>query len=117
MPSNDGEPKIVKPEMIQPTYDWNRPLAAPGHSAVDFEERVNFRRLHDYRLARARGALARSDLGALLCFDNNNIRYISSTAIGEWSPPNITPYPPLSTRPQPHLWDFAPAPDPHPPPP
>jgi hypothetical protein len=55
MPKNDREPKIVKPDMIKPTYDWKRPLAAPGHGAVDFEERVNFRRLHDYRLARARG--------------------------------------------------------------
>ena len=40
--------------------------SAPGHTQVDFEERVNFRRLHDYRLARARAALARSGLGALL---------------------------------------------------
>jgi len=92
MPKNDREPKIVKPDMIKPTYDWKRPLAAPGHGAVDFEERVNFRRLHDYRLARARGALARSGLGALLCFDNNNIRYISSTAIGEWSRDKMTRY-------------------------
>jgi hypothetical protein len=31
-----------------------------GHTQVDFEERVNFRRLHDYRLARTRAALANS---------------------------------------------------------
>jgi hypothetical protein len=33
-----------------------------------FEQRVDFRRLHDYRLARARQALAGSGLGAVLCF-------------------------------------------------
>ena len=49
---------------------------APGRMAVDFEERVDFARLRDYRLARARAALEASDLGALLLFDINNIRYV-----------------------------------------
>ena len=52
---------------------------------VDFEERVDFRRLRDYRLARARAALDASELGALLLFDINNIRYVSATMIGEWA--------------------------------
>ena len=56
-----------------------------GHMAVDFEERVDFRRLHNYRLARTRKALADSDLGAILTFDQHNIRYISSTVIGDWA--------------------------------
>ncbi|MGH9064546.1 MAG: M24 family metallopeptidase, partial [Acidimicrobiales bacterium] len=56
-------------------------IAVPGRMAVDFEERVDFRRLHDYRLGRARVALEASDLGALLCFDMNNIRYLTSTHI------------------------------------
>ena len=51
---------------------------------VDFEERVDYRRLHRYRLARAKKALENSELGALLVFDVNNIRYITSTKIGEW---------------------------------
>ena len=42
---------------IDPGYDWSRAIPAPGHSAVDFEERVNFRRLHEYRLSRTRLAL------------------------------------------------------------
>ena len=40
---------------------------------VDFEERVDFRRLHRYRLGRERRALQASELGAILSFDNNNI--------------------------------------------
>ena len=74
----------IKPEDIDPHHDWSR-LNAHGVMNVDFEERVDFRRLHRYRLGRARQAVRNSTLGALLCFDNNNIRYITSTAIGEWS--------------------------------
>jgi hypothetical protein len=44
----------------------DRPIQAPGQMRVDFDERVNYGRLHDYRLARVREALARPDLGALL---------------------------------------------------
>ena len=67
------EPTVIKPEDIDPHWKWDRPLQAPGHANVDFEERINIRRLHNYRLSRGRQALANSDLGALLCFDNNSI--------------------------------------------
>src|SRR5260370_3664591 len=100
------EPKLITPEGIAAKIDWNRPLAAPGHMAVDFEERVNFRRLHDYRLARTRAALARSGLGALLCFDNNNIRYTTSTAIGEWARAKMTRYSLLCGGYEPYVLDF-----------
>jgi Xaa-Pro dipeptidase len=74
--------------------------------AVDFEERVDFRRLHEYRLGRTREALERSDLGAVLCFDLNNIRYITSTAIGEWTRDKLTRYTVLARGAEPVLWDF-----------
>ena len=32
------------------------PLPAPGHMGVDYEERVDFARLRDYRIGRARSA-------------------------------------------------------------
>jgi len=51
---------------------------------VDWEERVDFHRLRDYRLSRARAALEASDLGALLVFESSNIRYLTSTHIGTW---------------------------------
>jgi len=60
------EPKVIRPDDIDPHHNWSRPVQAPGHMQVDFEERVNFRRLHDYRLARVRAALSGSGLGALL---------------------------------------------------
>src|SRR5207249_4123256 len=60
-------------------------IPAPGVMNVDFEERVDFGRLRSYRLGRAHDALARTELGSVLCFDMNNIRYVTSTNIGEWA--------------------------------
>ncbi len=101
-----GEPTIIKSEDVDPHWDWARAVPAPGHSAVDFEERVNFRRLHDYRLGRARQSLASAGLGAMLCLDANNIRYISSTVIGEWSRDKMSRYALLTGTGDPHVWDF-----------
>ncbi|MGH9064483.1 MAG: M24 family metallopeptidase, partial [Acidimicrobiales bacterium] len=67
---------------------------------------VDFRRLHDYRLGRARVALEASDLGALLCFDMNNIRYLTSTHIGEWARDKVCRYALLTRGGDPMLWDF-----------
>ena len=53
--------------------------------AVDWEQRIDFPRLRAERLQKAREALEASDLGALLLFDPNNIRYVTSTHIGEWA--------------------------------
>jgi Xaa-Pro dipeptidase len=101
-----GEPKIIKPDDVDPHYKWDRPIGAPGHTQVDFEERINFRRLHDYRLARTRAALANSGLGALLSFDQHNIRYTTSTVIGEWARDKLTRYSLLTGNGDPYIWDF-----------
>ncbi|MBI1736146.1 MAG: aminopeptidase P family protein [Candidatus Rokubacteria bacterium] len=89
-----------------PRHRWDRPLPAPGHMQVDFEERVDFRRLHAYRLGRVRAALARSGLGALLLFDQHNIRYVSSTVIGEWARDKLTRWTLLTGNGEPWVWDF-----------
>jgi len=101
-----SEPTIVRPDDVEAHHRWERPLAAPGHTQVDFEERVNFRRLHNYRLARTRAALANSGLGALLCFDQHNIRYLTSTVIGEWARDKLTRYALLTGNGDPYIWDF-----------
>ena len=56
------EPRAVRPDDIDPKHRWDRPLQAPGRTQVDFEERVDFRRLHEYRLARVRAALPKSQM-------------------------------------------------------
>jgi Xaa-Pro aminopeptidase len=94
------------PDEVDPRHRWDRPLQAPGRTQVDFEERVDFRRLHEYRLARVRAALAQSGLGALLSFDQHNIRYTTSTVIGEWARDKLTRYSLLSGNGEPYIWDF-----------
>jgi Xaa-Pro dipeptidase len=73
---------------------------------VDFEQRVDFTRLREYRLARAMAALEASDLGALLVFDNNNIRYLTGVAIGEWTRDKLCRYALYTRTGELFLWDF-----------
>ena len=87
-------------------WNWDRPIASPGRTNVDFEERVNFDRLRKYRVARTRAAIANSGLGSVLCFDNNNIRYITASVIGEWARDKICRYALMSANAEPYLWDF-----------
>ncbi len=81
-------------------------FASPGSMNVDWEERWNVERLRAYRGERARAALAASEAGALLLFDFNNIRYVTSTHIGEWARDKMTRYALLTRGGSPHIWDF-----------
>jgi Xaa-Pro dipeptidase len=101
-----AHPTRALPDEVDPKHRWDRPLQAPGRTQVDFEERIDFRRLHDYRLARTRAALAHSGLGALLSFDQHNIRYTTSTVIGEWARDKLTRYSLLTGNGEPYIWDF-----------
>ena len=96
----------LRPEDGDPRWNWQRALPAPGHSGVDFETRVDFRRLRDYRLHRAQAALRASDCGALLLFDVNNIRYVSATKIGEWERDKFCRFALLTEGREPVVWDF-----------
>jgi Xaa-Pro dipeptidase len=51
-------------------------------------------------------ALEKSELGALLVFDVNNIRYITSTKIGEWERDKLSRWALLTRTGEPILWDF-----------
>jgi Xaa-Pro aminopeptidase len=83
-----------------------RPLRAPGHGGVDFEERVDFDRLRRYRLDRSLAALNASDCGAFLLFDFYNIRYTTQTWIGGALGDKMTRYALLTRDGEPMLWDF-----------
>jgi len=82
------------------------PIPAPGHMAVDYEQRVDFDRLRRYRLDRARKALAGSECGAFLLFDFYNIRYTTQTWIGGALGDKMTRYALLTRSSGPTLWDF-----------
>jgi Xaa-Pro aminopeptidase len=74
---------------------------------VDYEERVDFARLRDYRLGRAKAALESSECGAFLLFDFYNIRYTTQTWIGGALGDKMTRYALLTrTADDPWLWDF-----------
>ncbi len=84
----------------------HRPIGAPGHMGVDYEERVDFDRLRKYRVARAQEALDASECGAFLLFDFYNIRYTTQTWIGGALGDKMIRYCLLVRGQQPILWDF-----------
>jgi len=77
-----------------------------GTMAVDWEQRTDFDRLRRERLERATKHLEQSDLGALLCFDMANIRYITATHIGTWAMDKLIRFCLLTRDGEPILWDF-----------
>jgi Xaa-Pro aminopeptidase len=77
-----------------------------GTMGVDWEQRIDFDRLRTERLARIKALLAKSELGALLCFDMNNVRYITATHIGTWAQDKISRFTLLPQNDEPILWDF-----------
>jgi len=52
--------------------------------ATDWEAGVNFPRLIQERFNKAQASVEGNGLGAVLCFNFDNIRYITGTHIGEW---------------------------------
>src|SRR3989454_741171 len=81
-------------------------LKTYGPMAVDWENRIDFDRLRRERLARAKALLAKSEMGALLCFDMNNVRYITATHIGTWAQDKNSRFTLLPQDDEPILWDF-----------
>jgi Xaa-Pro aminopeptidase len=73
---------------------------------VDWEQRIDFDRLRRERLARVKALLERSEMGSLLCFDMNNVRYITATHIGTWAQDKISRFTLLPQSDEPILWDF-----------
>src|ERR1700674_5436409 len=74
--------------------------------AVDWEQRIDFAALRSERLEKARASLRDSTLGAVLLFDQNNIRYVTSTHIGEWARDKSARCVLVPRGGEPVLWDF-----------
>jgi Xaa-Pro aminopeptidase len=77
-----------------------------GTNAVDWEDRIQFDRLREERLAKLKAELVASDLGAILAFDFSNIRYMSSTHIGTWAMDKLIRFSLLTRHSDPIVWDF-----------
>ena len=59
-------------------------MASFGMVSMDWQERINWQRMREYRLSRARDAMRRHGLGAILCMYDENVRYITSTLTPGW---------------------------------
>ncbi|HZV52539.1 MAG TPA: M24 family metallopeptidase [Candidatus Dormibacteraeota bacterium] len=77
-----------------------------GINGTDWEDRIDYPRLRRERLERARAQLEATELGGLLCFDMNNIRYLSATHIGTWAMDKLTRFCLLPRGGEPIVWDF-----------
>jgi Xaa-Pro dipeptidase len=73
---------------------------------VDYETRVDFARLREHRLGRAKASLAASECGSFLLFDFYNIRYTTQTWIGGALGDKMIRYALLAGDQDPVLWDF-----------
>jgi Xaa-Pro aminopeptidase len=89
---------------------YNRPhgTASWGTQAKDWERGIDYDRLIKERLARAQHAIKRAGLGAVICFNFDNIRYVTGTHIGEWARDKFMRYALCATEGPPFLWDPAP---------
>ena len=55
-----------------------------GTMAVDHEQRIDYDKLRKDRLEKTREQMKKDGLGAVLLFDPDNVRYVTSTKLGEW---------------------------------
>src|ERR1700741_4808032 len=83
-----------------------RPIGAPGHMGVDYEERVDFDRLRRYRVRRATEALRASAWWGVLGFEFYNIRYTTQPWIGGALGDKMIRYALLLRDRPPVEWDF-----------
>ena len=68
---------------LQKPHEWD-PRRTYSTTGTDWQARVNFDRMREDRLARARMMMEKHDLGAVVCFVGENVRYITSVYQGNW---------------------------------
>ena len=56
-----------------------------GIAGLDWQQRVNWDRLREYRIERARKMMKKHGLGAMLCMYDENVRYITGTLTPGWN--------------------------------
>src|SRR5438445_12231489 len=83
-------------------------MALPTHGtmAVDWEQRIDFDRLRRDSLQCVNDMLAEAAMGGLLCFDMNNVRYLTATHIGTGAQDKANRFTLLPQDDEPILWDF-----------
>jgi len=89
--------------------EYNKPHATAnwGTMATDWEAGVNFAKLVADRFEKAQAAVKEAGLGAFLAFNFDNIRYFTSTHIGEWCRDKMNRYALCPREGKPFLFDPA----------
>jgi Xaa-Pro aminopeptidase len=89
---------------------YNRPhaTAAWGTMAKDWERGIDYQRMVRERFERAQASIKAAGLGGVLCFNVDNVRYITGTHIGEWARDKFDRYALCAREGEPYLWDPAP---------
>ena len=68
---------------IKYPHHWS-PRRLYGMSGADWEVRIDYDRMRKERLARAREAMEKFDLGAMILYDGANVRYVTGVYQGMW---------------------------------
>ncbi|OGB04604.1 MAG: hypothetical protein A3E79_18725 [Burkholderiales bacterium RIFCSPHIGHO2_12_FULL_61_11] len=86
---------------------YNRPHATAnwGPMARDWERGIDYQRLIRERFERAQAAVKAACLGGVLCFNVDNVRYITGTHIGEWVRDKFDRYALCPRDGEPYLWN------------
>lgn len=77
-----------------------------GTMNVDHEMRIDYAKLRRDRLEKSRVQMEKDGLGALLVFDPDNVRYITSTKLGEWTNNKLNRYCLLAKGHEPILFEI-----------
>src|SRR5262245_42121847 len=56
-----------------------------GIAGLDWQQRVNWERMRNYRTERARAHMKKHKLGAMLCMYDENVRYLTGTLTPGWN--------------------------------
>src|SRR5580692_12599476 len=88
-------------------YNRKQATASWGTMAKDWEQGIDYARLHKERVKKAQAAIRHAGLGAVLAFNFDNIRYVTGTHIGEWARDKFMRYTLCPSEGAPYLWDPA----------
>src|SRR3989442_14895831 len=70
----------------------HQPRRVFSTSGTDWQGRVDFDRMRKERLGRAREMMEKHDLGGLILFVGENVRYVTSVYQGNWKNNNFIRY-------------------------
>ncbi len=63
-----------------------------GFQGIDWESNIDYSRMRKERLQRAKQSMKEKGMSAIICYDFDNIRYITGTHVGEWNRDKMNRY-------------------------